>query len=70
MIPAEVRRRLNIGEGDVLHVGIDDGRITLTSQKQAIRRAQAFFRSVDPDRILSEELSEERRREAEAEIAD
>lgn len=70
MIPAEVRRQLHIGEGDVLSVGIQEGRIVLTSRKEAIRRAQAFFKSVDPDRVLSEELSEDRRREAQAELED
>jgi hypothetical protein len=42
----------------------------LISQREALRRAQAFFRSFDPDRVLSEELSEDRRREVEAELAD
>ena len=70
MLPAEVRRKLKISEGDVLNVSVEDGRIMLMSQREALRRAQAFFRSVDSDRVLSEELSEDRQREVEAELAD
>lgn len=56
MLPADVRR--------------EDGRISMTSRKEALRRAQEFFSSVEPDRILSEELSKDRQREAQAELED
>jgi AbrB family looped-hinge helix DNA binding protein len=70
MLPVEVRRKLKIGEGDVLSVSVEDGRIMLMSQREALRRAQAFFRSVDPDGIWSEELSQDRQREVKAELED
>jgi AbrB family looped-hinge helix DNA binding protein len=70
MLPAEVRRQLKIGEGDVLSVAVEDGRIMLMSQREALRRAQAFFRSVDPGGMWSEELSQDRQREVKAELED
>ncbi len=70
MIPADIRRQLQIGEGSLLSVVVKDGQIILTSRKEALRRAQAFCRSVQPDRVLSDELSEERRRKAMAELED
>jgi hypothetical protein len=51
-------------------VSVEDGRIMLMSQREALRRAQAFFCSVDPDGIWSEELSQDRQREVKAELED
>jgi len=70
MLPADVRRQLGIGEGEVLLVKVEDGKITLTSRKEALRRVQAYFKQFEPDRVWSEELMEERRREAQAELED
>jgi AbrB family looped-hinge helix DNA binding protein len=70
MIPADIRRELDIGAGSLLTVAVKDGQIILTSRKEALRRAKAFCRSVQPDRVLSDELSEERTREAMAELED
>ena len=67
MITADIRRELDIAAGSLLTVAVKDGQIILMSRKE---RAQAFCRSVQPDRVLSDELSEERRRKAMAELED
>ena len=65
VIPAEFRRSLDLQPGDRLVAVLRDGGVHLYTPDQAIRRAQQIVRSrVRKGRRLSDELLEERRKEA------
>ena len=70
LIPASVRRQLGLKEGESdLLLNIDETPILTTTRAQALRRIQEWAaRGVDPGRVMSEELLEERRKEAEEEL--
>ena len=71
VIPADVRRAMQVSEGDPLIVVPSDEGLLLMTPAQAARRAQRLVREhIGRDaeggcRPLSEELIQERRREAE-----
>ena len=70
LIPAELRRQLEIEPGDRVVLRIVDGELLVTSIRAGIRRAQALNRKYgDPSRSLSEELIRERREEHARELA-
>jgi AbrB family transcriptional regulator (stage V sporulation protein T) len=71
LIPAAVRRRLGLKEGESdLLLDIDESPIRVTTRAQALVRLQeAAARYGSPDRLWSEELIEERREEARKELA-
>jgi AbrB family looped-hinge helix DNA binding protein len=65
VLPAEVRERLHIKEGDRLALIVEpDGSIKLQTRKVAIASLQGAFKDLAPGRILSDELIAERRLEA------
>jgi AbrB family looped-hinge helix DNA binding protein len=65
VVPAEVRERLHINEGDRLALIVDpDGSIRLQTRKVAIANLRGAFKHLAPGRLLSEELIAERRVEA------
>jgi AbrB family looped-hinge helix DNA binding protein len=66
VLPAEVRERLRIREGDRLAVRIEpDGALTLLTQQVALDRLQGMYKHLaTPGRLASDELIAERRREA------
>jgi bifunctional DNA-binding transcriptional regulator/antitoxin component of YhaV-PrlF toxin-antitoxin module len=68
VLPAEVRRRLDLQEGDRIMLSFDDeGSMRLCSARQAARRTRGWLRRIAPalrDRRLAEELIAERRAEA------
>jgi len=65
LIPAEVRKSLNLKAGDRLVMNVINGEIRLMAQSEAIKRAQdTVARYIDSSRLLSLELIEERREEA------
>jgi AbrB family looped-hinge helix DNA binding protein len=65
VIPAESRLRKQVKEGDVLVVEEDDNSIRIKTLDDAIRDAQAYFRTVIPSDVdLVDELIAERRAEA------
>ena len=68
VIPAEYRRELGVETGDELVLLLEDRSIRVLTPREAIRRAQAIIRSYIPEGPrLSDELIEDRRREAERE---
>jgi AbrB family looped-hinge helix DNA binding protein len=68
VIPAEYRRELGVETGDELVLLLEDQSIRVLTPREAIRRAQAIIRSYIPEGPrLSDELIEDRRREAERE---
>jgi AbrB family looped-hinge helix DNA binding protein len=68
LIPAVIRRRLNLEEGNEVLLRIDGTGIQMGTRQQALDRIQKRLRQYIPeDRVLSEELIEERRAEADRE---
>jgi len=71
VLPAAIRKKLGIREGDVLTAEVIDGDIVLTPLESGIKKAQALVRRYVPEGVsLVDELLEERRREAAREIAE
>jgi AbrB family looped-hinge helix DNA binding protein len=67
VIPAEVRRELDMHPGDEIILLMKDREVVLMTREEALRRARGIVRKhVEPGRLLSEELIQERRREPEA----
>ena len=66
LIPARVRRQLGLKEGESdLLLKVDETPVTVTTRAQVLRRIQEWaFREIEPGRLLSEELLEDRRHEA------
>ena len=68
LIPAVIRRRLNLEEGNEVLLRIDGTGIQMGTRQQALDRIQKRLRQYIPEnRVLSEELIEERRAEADRE---
>ena len=65
VLPADVRERLKIKEGDRLTLRVDpDGTIRLQTPEVFAHSLVGIFKHLAPGRILSDELIAERRREA------
>jgi AbrB family looped-hinge helix DNA binding protein len=71
VLPAEVRHRLDLKEGDWLILTVEeDGSLRLLSARESARRGRGLLRQMLPGlggRCLSEELIAERRAEASCE---
>lgn len=73
VIPAELREKLNINQGDELVFEERDGELILSSKRQRLKKIQAeCFRllSVDESVSLVDELIAERRAEVQKEEAE
>jgi AbrB family looped-hinge helix DNA binding protein len=71
VIPADVRRALNLKEGDEVVFEMDGERVRLASQDTVLQEVQAFFREGIPEGVsLVEELLAERRDEVRREARD
>ena len=66
LIPAGLRRRLDMEPGSELVARVEDGKLVLESQANILRRLQARFAHIPQHVSLSDELIAERRREAAA----
>lgn len=70
VLPAEVRRRLKLRQGDELLVTVQpDGSLRLATRRQIVREARGLYRSRTGRRSLVDELIAERREEAAKENA-
>ena len=68
VIPAEHRRALGLEVGDEVIVRVENGELRILTRGEAVKRAQEKVRRhVKPSRSLVDELSAERRAEAERE---
>ncbi len=68
VLPAEVRKRLGLQEGDRLILTVaPDGSMRLVSASTQARHLKGLFKHVAPDRDLAQELIDERRQEAQQE---
>lgn len=70
VIPATIRKRLNLKAGSSLLLRIDQTGLEISTREQALTRIRERLRKYIPaDRNLSEELLYERREEASGENA-
>lgn len=70
LIPAAIRRELNLKEGSELLLRLNDTGLQISTRQQAIKQVQARLRKYVPKgRLLSQELLDERREEAAREDA-
>lgn len=67
VIPAGLRKRLGVGEGDTLLAHADEGRIVLEKAETVKRRLKARFSVLDKKVSLANELIADRRAEAKRE---
>jgi AbrB family looped-hinge helix DNA binding protein len=67
VIPAELRRELDIGPGDELMAEVIDGQLVLWSRKKAVRRLRGMMRLPEGAPSPVDELIAERRAEFERE---
>jgi AbrB family looped-hinge helix DNA binding protein len=64
-LPAELRRRHGLGDGDRIVIEEVDGGIRIRSYQEVVRDVQRWVRSFVPEGVsLSDELIAERRAEA------
>jgi AbrB family looped-hinge helix DNA binding protein len=65
VIPAAVRKALDLRPGDELIIRVDDGELRLSTRRQALARARRMIREYIPsDEDLTQSLIEDRRAEA------
>jgi len=65
VLPADVRRRLRLEEGDRLILTVEpDGDLRLVALREQVRRLRGLLKDVAPGRDLADELIRERREEA------
>lgn len=68
VVPAEVRRALNLQEGDTVLIELVDGEARLYSRREQLRRAQALVRQYIPEGTsVVDDFITERRAEAKRE---
>jgi AbrB family looped-hinge helix DNA binding protein len=68
VLPAEIRKRLNLREGDQLLVTVQpDGSLRLMSPRQVVRETRGLYRARAGRRSLADELVAERRAEVKRE---
>jgi len=68
VIPAEFRRELGLQTGDEVILRLINGEVRIKTRREAIKEAQAIVRKhVKKGRSLVDELTRERRTEAERE---
>ena len=67
VLPAAVRREMQVKAGDTLVAWVEEGVLHLTTADAALRQVQRLVQTiVPPGTPLVEELLEDRRREADA----
>ncbi len=64
VIPAGLRKVLEIGPGDVLVARVEDGRVVLEKRENVLARVRRRFDRVPREVSLADELIAERREEA------
>jgi AbrB family looped-hinge helix DNA binding protein len=68
VIPAAVRKALDLRPGDELIMRVEDGELHLSTRRQALARARRMIGQYIPsDEDLTQSLIDDRRREAERE---
>jgi AbrB family looped-hinge helix DNA binding protein len=71
LLPAKVRKQLNLRKGSELIAGLEKQQLVLNTRAEALREVQEFFSRRRPAGTLwSDEIIQDRRREARREIDD
>jgi len=72
LLPAKIRKQLKLEQGTVLIARLDKEKLVLHTRAEALRRAQEYFSQFRPKggKLLSDELIEDRRKEARRELED
>ncbi len=68
VVPAEIRKALNVRDGDIVYWELVDGEARLSTKLSRLRRSQELVQRIAPNESgasVVEELIAERRREAE-----
>ncbi len=64
VLPARLRKQLRLKTGEALLLTVDEhGAMRLSTRRQRLDAVRGMFASISPERILSEELIQERRQE-------
>ncbi len=65
VLPAEVRKRLSLEEGDSVVLSVeDDGSLRIRSLREQVIRGLGIFQDLAPGTSLAQELIDDRREEA------
>ncbi len=67
MIPAELRRKLGLNDGDELVARDEDGRLVIEPRSAVLTRIRRRLRTLPTEVSLVDDLLAERRREAQRE---
>jgi DNA-binding transcriptional regulator/RsmH inhibitor MraZ len=72
VLPAKVRKQLKLEKGTVVIGRLENEQLILWTRTQALRKAQEYFSQFRKkgDKLWSDELIEERREEAQRELAE
>jgi bifunctional DNA-binding transcriptional regulator/antitoxin component of YhaV-PrlF toxin-antitoxin module len=72
LLPAKVRKQMNLRKDTQLIARLEKQKLVLNTRAEALRKAQEFFSKLRPKggKLLSDELIEDRRREARRELED
>lgn len=65
VLPMAIRNRLSLHPREKLVASIDGNTLKLTTVKAQVSKVQGILAQISPERNLSEELIQERRKEAE-----
>jgi bifunctional DNA-binding transcriptional regulator/antitoxin component of YhaV-PrlF toxin-antitoxin module len=70
LLPAKVRKQMNLRKDSTLIAKLEKQKLVLNTRDEALRKAQEFFSKFRPKggKLLSDELIEDRRREARREL--
>ncbi len=63
VIPASIRKALDLPPGDTLMARVEEGRLLLEKRERILGRLKARFAAIPPKVSLSDELIAERRAE-------
>lgn len=64
VIPAELRREMNLASGDVLLAAVEGQRLIFEKREAVLERVKRRFSHIPPEVSLAEELIAERRAES------
>lgn len=67
ILPVEIRRAMKLEKGDSVILEFEQDELRVRSLQSVIKRIQAKYRDGRDGKLMSEELIEERRREAKRE---
>lgn len=67
MIPAEIRRQMNVKTGDHVVLSYYDGELHITTRKHTLEQVQALVKAHVAGKSLSDELLAERKTAADGE---